>query len=264
MGAWKLKKPPISEAWIQASTTSSAEADWSWDGVHHFLQSFGEDLDVFETLPSFTPEAKKFDSLQAIAEIEVRVEPRYLRVRNKNRSRVIQVARNELLVASLRQSDSEYPGFKSLLDRFLQALDKYKEFVSIAEVANVQTHYVDIINIPDMYDEKTDIGDLFFGGPQLPDPKQGTLLNVEWTTTFRLTTVPVVVQQSVRMEPPEDFNGRFRLDWHCWHPGLETKSNEQIAKGLAESHNEVLECFKNSFKPRVWNLFEAYVEPNAF
>ncbi len=253
---FKLKKPPVIEAWIQASLEPTPESEWSWEPVANVLQSFGGDLDVFEHMPSFSPEAKKFDKDNRPTEIQIRVEPRFLRVRNKQRSKVVQIGHNELLVNSVRQDDEHYPGFEALKGSFLESLDRYRERIPVLGVHSIELHYVDLVVIPGLYDEVRELDDIFVGAPRLPEDPFGVTISSSWSNTFVNPTSNVPIQLTIEMLAPDGQDGKFRMDWHCWCPEISGLDAESITSGLSVTHDFLLKCFQAVFKPDVWKLFD--------
>lgn len=254
--SYKLNKPPLIEAWIQASVVPAPESEWTWEAADQVLRSFGGELDVFEHLPSYTPEVRKFSKDKRPTEIEIRVEPRFLRVRDQIRSKLVQISHNELIVTGIRQDDTEYPGFDKLLESFLQAFERYCEFIPVAGLQSVELHYVDLVVISELFDSGKELDELFVGAPKLPEKPFGGVVNASWSTTFMPSKPPIVAQLSVQMHPPDGGEGRFRMDWHCWCEEIESIDRDAIAARLRRAHNFVLECFRASIQPSVWQLFE--------
>lgn len=253
--AVELKNPPIVEAWIDATFRPEPESSWSWDEVEDVLQSFGGEFEVFEWLPGWTPEAKKFDKDKIPTEFQIHVEPRFLRTLDQARSQIVQIGKNKLVVTHIRQDGESYPGFSKLLGSFLNAFDSYCKQLRVVGIESLQSHYVDIVTVPNLIDGETNIQDLFVGAPQLPEEPFGSLVDVSWSITFTPSDSPIVAQLSVQMQPPEGNDGIFRLDWHCWAEEIQSLDQDAIAASLRAAHNYVLKCFQASFKPRVWQLF---------
>lgn len=253
---FELGKPPIIEGWIRATMIAAPDFEWSWPNVDLMLQSFGGDLTEFENLPEFTPKARRTDRNRLQTEIEIHVEPRYMRARAEDRSRSVQVGRNELLVTQGRSQRQSYPGFQSLLKAFLLALDRYRTHIQTLGVSHVELHYVDLVVVPEMYKQGTSPGDYFTGAPELPPDPFGDVSGVSWSAVLSRRDSQDLAQLAVQLQAPDGHDGRFRLDWHCWCPELPADDQGAVADRLTSAHNYLKCCFKALCKPVVWNLFE--------
>ena len=230
------------------------ESEWEWYAADQVLRSFRDDLPEVEMLPKATHQPMGFKKGQLTTEI--RVEPQYLRARTESRSRIVQIGRNEVLLSRIRSGDEPYPGFEVVLADFLDALGRYNEHIATESVESAELHYVDLVIIPDLYKSNNEPRDYFVGAPEFPNHPFGDVAGVSWATVFSRPESLDVMQLAVQMLPPDEGEGRFRLDWHCWCRQLPADNENPIAERLRSAHNYLLSCFRAVCKDPVWDLFE--------
>jgi uncharacterized protein (TIGR04255 family) len=220
------------------------------------LRTFCDELPKVEMLPKIKHQPKSVKEGQLPTEIEIHVEPQYLRARTESRSRIVQIGRNELLLNQIRSGDEPYPGFDAVLADFLDALGRYNEHIETDGVESAELHYVDLVVIPDLYKSGKEPRDYFVGAPEFPNQPFGNVASVSWSTVFSRPESIDVLQLAVQMLPPDEDEGRFRLDWHCLCPELRADDESPIAERLRSAHNYLLSCFQAVCKKPVWDLFE--------
>ncbi len=255
-----LRKPPIIESWIRTKMVSASESEWRWEDVGSLLESYSDELPELEMLPEVTHQPKGVEQGELTKEIEIHVRPQYLRARTASRSKIVQVGRGELLVIHTRDATQPYPGFDRMLADFRDSLARYYEHIPAEGVESAELHDVDLIVIPQMY--ACDLGprDYFEGAPVFPERPFGDVASVSWSSLFSRPDSPDFAQLSVQMLPPDEGDGRFRLDWHCWCPELPADDEGAIAERLRSAHNYLKLCFRAVCKKPVWDLFEPVEE----
>lgn len=253
---FKLRKPPVIEVWARANMVPAPESEWDWREAGAFLNSYKAELTFSEKLPAFTPQATGFDG-DIPTELTIHVEPRYLRVRNEDRSKVVQIGRHELVIAHGRTEDQPYPGFDAISGSFLDGIDRYCDRFPVADVESAELHYVDLVIIPELYAKGLPPGDYFEGAPDLPLTPFGGLAKVSWSFAFSCPGSQDSAQLSIELLAPdmESDDGRFRIDWHITCPEV-GRDRAGIAARLQVAHEYLKTCFQHVCKPIVWELFE--------
>jgi uncharacterized protein (TIGR04255 family) len=254
--SFNLNKPPVIETWARANMVPAPESTWQWLDALRLLKTYREELPILEDLPEFTPQAKRIDG-GVPTEIELLVEPRYFRCRTKDRSRIVQVGRNELVVGHGIDKGGQYPGFSELLREFLAAISRYLEHLDASSVDSVELHYVDLIVIPELYVDGKPPSEYFEGAPELPVTTFGEIINVAWSYVLSCPGGPDVAQLAVELlsPDPETQDGRFRINWHATCPELGDGKNA-VEERLSAAHDYLKRCFRKVCKPAVWELFQ--------
>ncbi|MCA9155445.1 MAG: TIGR04255 family protein [Planctomycetales bacterium] len=253
---FELGRPPIIEAWIRANFQPATETEWNWSDVANLIATYEQELCELEMLPSATPVARHLKKGQLPKEVLIKVEPRYLRARTTDRTRIVQVGQNELIVVQGRGADSGYPGFTKLLQDFMEALTRYRDHLTPLCVDSVELHYADLVVIPNMFLESLELADLFDGAPSLPADPYGNMAAVSWSIGLVCPNSTDFAELAVQMQPPDEDNGRFRLDWHRYGCELADDSPAAIAERLRIAHNYLKECFRTVCKDPVWLQFD--------
>lgn len=254
--SFKLRSPPIIEAWIRATTLPYPESEWNWGAAHEVLKSYGDALPVRERMPKFTPMPVEDAGPDGDDLIEIHVEPLCLRVRTESRSIAVQLGKNEIVVAHARTDANSTPGFNALLEGFLDALKRFEASFPIVGLAQIELHYVDLVVIPEMYVIGSSARDFFHGAPDLPSQPFGGVARVAWSHVLVAPNDIGLAQMSAELDPPDGDSGRFRLHWHFWCPGVSPHSTTTVTSRLQQAHDYLLACFRATCKDRVWQLFD--------
>jgi uncharacterized protein (TIGR04255 family) len=253
-----LGKPPVVEAWAQATMTPTPESEWDWEKAEGFLRLCKQEGEVLEFLPEWTPEAQEAIQGKRLGPIELTVEPRYVRVRSKDRSRVVQVGQNELIVVQGRDPKSGFAGFEALSASFLESVEKYGNNLGSQGVDSVELHYVDLVVVPDLYNTGLSLPEYFEGAPNLPAEKYGPVMRVAWSYKLACPNKIDYAELTVKLLPPdnEDNDGRFRLDWHAWCPNVASPDLTVAETRLRAAHDYLKSSFKELCLPPIWTLFD--------
>jgi uncharacterized protein (TIGR04255 family) len=127
---FKLGKPPIIEAWIRAAFhPTDAPEVWDWGGTMEFLESFAPELDTIEMMPEPPRVERVKNKRKRHQELQVTLEPRCFRVRNQDRSTIVQVGKTDLLVSRMRTDEAAYPGFTEVLRSFEEILERFTQSI---------------------------------------------------------------------------------------------------------------------------------------
>lgn len=253
---FELGKPPIVEGWIRASFASPAESsEWDWERTADFLGSLKEEFELptQEALRIPEPVVEKVDGSGFPTKLRVREVPKYQRIRNEAKTKVVQVGENELLVSQMRNENGEYPGFSPLRVMFMQVVEKFREAIPAGDIATLEVHYVDVVRLE--IAGEFDLREYFDGAPEPKPTPYGHSFSTEWSLKFRIPDCGDTAALSVQSLQPDDGFLPFRLDWHrwCYQVGNDAES---IALRLEVAHTYLKECFRAMCLPPVWNSFE--------
>jgi len=254
--SFELGKPPIVEGWIRASFASPAESpEWDWDRSAKFLDSLKEEFDLptREVMRIPEPIVEKVNDSGFPTELRVREVPKYQRIRNEAKTKVVQVGENDLLVSQMRNEDGQYPGFTALRDLFTDVTDRFRGAVSVGDLESLEVHYVDVVRLE--LTGEFDLRKYFDGAPEPSPTPYGHSFSTEWSLKFLTPDCDDKAELSVQSLQPDDGFLPFRLDWHrwCYEVGNDPES---IASRLDMAHTYLKKCFQAMCLTPVWNSFE--------
>ncbi len=253
---FKLGKPPIIEAWIRATFHPTDAPDaWEWTGTFEFLESFAPELDTIESLPEPPRVERVKKKGKRHQELQFTLEPRYFRVRNADRSKIVQVGKTDLLVSRMRTDAAAYPGFTEVLRSFEEILKRFTQSIGARAINTIELHYVDLIQIPLPADGRITLSDYFQGMGEPKSSPFGETWQLSWSANLIPPDSSDTAQIAFQTMPAEDQSVRFRVDWHRT-TRMTPSSEHSVRSQLTAAHKYLKSCFHSFCLPRTWELFE--------
>ncbi|MEZ6121649.1 MAG: TIGR04255 family protein [Planctomycetaceae bacterium] len=238
------------------SFASQAESvEWDWGQTAAFLDALKDEfeLPIREAMQIPEPVVEKVDGSGFPTELRLRKVPKYQRIRNEAKTKVVQVGENDLVVSQMRDENGNYAGFTPLRSLFTEVAGRFRESIPVGDIATLEVHYVDMVRLK--IKGKFDLRDYFDGAPEPRSTPYGHSFSTGWSLKFRTPDCGDTAELSVQSLQPDDGFLSFRLDWHrsCYQVGNDPES---IAVRLLLAHTYLKECFAAMCLPPVWNSFE--------
>ncbi|HEX4607017.1 MAG TPA: TIGR04255 family protein [Urbifossiella sp.] len=253
-----LGKPPVVEVsvafWFEASASA---ADWGHERAVKFLDQFQAEYPESEVQAEQRVQVQKLP--RSGSTLKTTHVPIAFRAYPPDRSRYLLTAKDYLQCIFLRTPENDYQGFQSLKAEALGKFDEYVRFHRPTKVTGFALSYVDLVRIPTV-NKRAALNDFF---TICEDPDEETF-GVAGFIRKSFKTVPPGSQDILTFEiynltkagGPDESAIPFRLEWTLQgFKGL-TVDPAAIGERLEAAHRFLLTCFKRSFTPRGWALFD--------
>lgn len=254
-----LRRPPLVEVWMSFQFQPATAAP-PWDRERYELL-----LDVlradYPNAEEMARHAVRLGPAKRSGKPQVKeVIDQVLAVRAYSESglRAIHLWPDRLVVNYLRGDSEPYPGFPALLEEAVVLCRAYSECYHPVGVVQVALHYVDVVELPVPASRVIRSEDYLTLNLQFPEAAFGAI------GTFDLKAVfyPVDNSQAVQLgfSTLKSVEGApvrpFRLEWHTGERADSIMTEDEIRLNLRRAHDRLETCFRQSFTPAGWALFE--------
>jgi uncharacterized protein (TIGR04255 family) len=253
----KLGKPPIVQAWIEFHFDHAPDRpEWDWRVASDFFDQFQDEYPEREVYVQREFKIEKLDRNQKPEFVDKGVSLDGMRAFPADRRRCLQLSQNTL-VCNFVRTENGYEGFTELKREALAKLRAYVEFFRPTRLIQFAIQYVDLVRIP-FVDSRIDLKDYFTIGNDLPEADFGPMLSFLVQYTTRPPSSSDVLEVRLRNEQPDPQGpmGQFRMDWRLMAAEGLDLAEDVLGPRLDQSHDRLLDCFKKSFTPRAWAMFE--------
>ena len=254
--------PPVAELWVSFSfAPNEAKTGWDLGQVGKFLQRYMDEFPRLERAleTELHVEETSASDLPRVIGRDVRV--KYVRASNADRSRILQLADDELAFHLLKRGDN-YPRFSAVREAITPKLNDYLRDFQPASIRKAVIHYLDIIDIPIPVEGKIEIRDYFPFVTDLPELPFG---QVQFTAQQFVAECPVDegplhLQIRTLQSPPEKRVFRFRVDWQKHSTNVNSLDLANIWNRLDRSHHYLRDCFEHFLTKSTLDLFGPFSE----
>jgi uncharacterized protein (TIGR04255 family) len=254
----KLGKPPIMQAWIEFRFDHPADRpEWGWPAASTFFDQFQDEYPERELAVQHQLQIEKVEKNRKPLVVDERVNLAGVRAFRADRTRYLQLSQDTLACNFLRTDSNGYEGFDALKQEALAKLRAYVEFFRPTRLLQFAMQYVDLVRIP-FQQNRIDLKDYFTISHDLPEEVFGPTLNflVQYTTRPPGSRDLLEVRLWTEQTDPQGPTGQFRMDWRLMaFEGL-TFAEDVLGPRLEEAHDRLLDCFRKSFTPQAWAMFD--------
>jgi uncharacterized protein (TIGR04255 family) len=257
-GAMKLGKPPIIQAWIEFQFDHAADRpEWGWPTASAFFDPFQEEYPEREVLAEHQLYIAKIERNQKPWVVEERVDITGMRAFRADQGRYLQLSQDTLVCNFLRTGANGYEGFEPLKREALAKLRAYVHFFRPTRLLRFAMQYVDLVRIP-FQQNQIELKDYFTFAHDLPGEVFGPTLNFLVQYTTRPPGSRDLLEVRLRNEPPDPHGptGQFRMDWRLMAFEELSFAEDVLGPRLDQAHDRLLDCFRKSFTPQAWALFD--------
>lgn len=236
--------------------------EWGWQAASAFFDQFQEEYPEREIAVQHRLMIEKVERNQKPRVVDERVHLEGMRVFRADRGRCLQLSQDTLACNFLRTDASGYEGFDALKREALAKLRAYVGHFRPTRLLQFAMQYVDLVRIP-FRDGRIELGDYFTLGHDLNEGAFGPTLNflVQYTTRPPGSRDALEVRLWNEPPDPEGPTGLFRMDWRLTaFEGL-SFAEDVLGPRLDQAHERLLDCFKKSFTPQAWAMFEPAPDP---
>lgn len=252
-----LGNPPVVEVFIALEFVPAPDGQpWNFGTAQEFALSIDSDWDEAKILTS--REVQVAEMQQGLPQIvgEKHVIDR-VQLFDKDRTSCIQFNRTAMIYNSLR-SGTDYPGYEKI---YKAAELKFKSFVEFFRPVNVREAvicYVDVINIPVGNKTSVELSDYFKMGVNLEEDVFGPMSHYEFRSAFDCKVDPGPLLLSIQSLPgrPGQDHLRLRMEWQKICVQFDKLDLAEIKRRLDTSKQHLSDCFRESFTPEGWQLFD--------
>lgn len=254
----KLGKPPIIQAWVEFRFDHAAERpEWDWQAASAFFDQFLEEYPEREVAVQHQLQIVKVESNEKPWAVDERVNLVGMRAFRADRGRYVQVSQDTLACNFMRTAASGYEGFDALKREALAKLRAYVDFFRPTRLLQFAMQYVDLVRIPFQHN-RIELKDYFTLGHDLPEADFGPILNflVQYTTCPPDSRDLLEVRLWNESPDPQGPTGQFRMDWRLMAFEELSFTEDVLGHRIDQAHDRLLDCFKKSFTPQAWAMFE--------
>jgi uncharacterized protein (TIGR04255 family) len=255
----ELGAPPVIEVGIEFHFDPRPDrAPWTLQVAGPFVERFQTTFPNVEVVQSEEVQIERRSPGGLPEKITGKINLDRVRAHNAEGARWIQVG-NDLLVFSLIRQQQNYPGFEQVRVEAMEVLDSYIEHFQPASVRRAALTYLDQVEIPiPSGSSGVRLEDYFRLRPEFPDPDFGGVgafaLQMQFPNPEQHEPVTVLLQTA----PAAPGSGicRFQMHWHCLCEDVRSLDKEEISRRLETARVRLRKCFRASFTPLGWALFQ--------
>jgi uncharacterized protein (TIGR04255 family) len=254
----KLGKPPIIQAWIEFRFDHAADRPvWGWPAASAFFDQFQEDYPEREVAVQHQLQVVKVESNQQPRVVDERVDLAGMRAFRADRGRYLQLTQEALACNLVRTDAKGYEGFDALKREALAKLRAYIDFFRPTRLLQLAVQYVDLVRIP-FQQGRIHLKDYFTLGYDLPEAVFGPTLSFLVQYASQPPDSRDILEVRLWNEPPDPQGptGQFRMDWRLMAFEELSFAEDVLGPRLDQAHDRLLDCFKKSFTPLAWMIFE--------
>ncbi len=254
----KLGKPPIIQAWVEFRFDQAADRpEWGWQAASAFFDQFQEEYPEREVAVQHQLQVVKVESNKKPQVVDERVNLAGMRAFRSDRGRYIQLSQDTLVCNFVRTGAKGYEGFDALRGEALTKLRAYVDFFRPTRLLQFAVQYVDLVRIP-FQQGRIELKDYFTLGYDLPEAVFGPTLNflVQYATQPPGSRDILEVRLWNELPDPQGPIGQFRMDWRLMAFEELGFAEAVLGPRLDQAHDRLLDCFKKSFTPQAWAMFE--------
>ncbi|HZV04248.1 MAG TPA: TIGR04255 family protein [Gemmataceae bacterium] len=253
-----MGKPPIIQAWIEFRFDHATDRpEWGWPLASAFFDQFQNDYPEREVMVHHQFQIAKVESKQKPRVVDERVDLAGMRAFQADRGRYLQLSQDSLVCNFVRTDAKGYEGFDALKREALSKLRAYVNFFRPTRLLQLAMQYVDLVRIP-FQQSRIELKDYFTLGYDLPEEVFGPTLNflVQYATRPPGSRDILEVRLWNEQLDPEGPTGQFRMDWRLVAFEELSFAQDVLGPRLDQAHERLLDCFKKSFTPQAWAMFE--------
>ena len=252
-----FKKPPVVEAWIEFRFALTQEKSiWDESAAVDLVKSHFEDFkpESFSKYVRIEVDAKTGKpNLTGVQELFDRV-----RAFTDGRDLCVQAGRDVLVLNQLNKG--EWPGYEPMRDAAIKAAKKYMEFREFDEpvVVAVGLHYRDVVSLPRCPGSGIKLEEWFRIYPEVPEGDFGAMSGFKFSVhlpTMCEGANVVLTTQSLPIDPGNDSELRFAIDWHV-SSADRIEGVDRARQWLDSVHKGLRSSFDKAFTPECLALFE--------
>jgi uncharacterized protein (TIGR04255 family) len=152
--------------------------------------------------------------------------------------------------------ESQYPGFKAVLEKAFDMLDSYTRHFRPSAVCRMILSYFDIINIATQAGAGIELDDYFKLGVKLPENLFEPLNAFTIQVALPESTQSDKIQLLFATEPNNEENKlRFSMRWHTLCGHIDTLDMEELRYRLTAANERMEKCFFACFTEKGLGLF---------
>lgn len=256
----KLGKPPVVQVSIEFHFESSpTEPAWEFTRSAEFIDQFRDQYPEAEVASEHQlAEVQKLDRGTKPTLVAKQV-PVAVRAFPTNRSRYVLHSKDFLLCVFARTGGNDYEGFPALKAEAMSKLLAYLAFFRPAKLIGVALRYVDFFRIP-VVEGKAELEDFFTICSEPDERTFGTTVVFRKAFTTRLPgSDDILTCELYNVPRPKDeaaLGIPFRMEWGLHVTKNITWEGTSLADRLEMAHDRLTDCFRQSFTPVGWALFE--------
>lgn len=261
----KLGKPPIVQAWIEFRFDHAADRPkWDWPAASAFFDSFQNEYPEREVVVQHQLQIAKVEGNQKPRIVDERVDLAGMRAFRTDHARYIHLTQDTLACTFVRTDVNGYEGFDALKREALTKLRAYVDFFHPTRLLQLAMQYVDLVRIPFQQD-RIELKDYFTLSQDLPEADFGPTLNFLVQYATRPPGSRDILEVWLRNEPPDPHGpiGQFRMDWRLMASEELSFAEDVLGSRLDRAHDRLLDCFKKSFTPQAWAMFEPVLDSDT-
>jgi uncharacterized protein (TIGR04255 family) len=254
----KLGKPPIIQAWIEFQFDHAADRpEWGWSAASAFFDQFQDEYPEREVAVQHRLQIAKVERNQKPQVVDERVDLAGIRAFRADRGRYLQLSQDTLACNFVRTDATGYEGFDALKREALAKLRAYVNCFRPTRLLQFAMQYVDLVRIP-FQQGRIELKDYFTLGHDLPEAVFGPTLNflVQYATQPPGSKDMLEVRLWNELPDPHGPTGQFRMDWRLMAFEELTFAEDALGPQLDQAHDRLLDCFRKSFTPQAWAMFE--------
>ncbi len=255
-GPWH---PPVIEVGIEFHFDPRPDREpWTLQVAGPFLERFQAAFPEVEVVQSEKIRIERRSPHGVPEKISGKIRLDRVRARNPEGSRWIQVG-NDLLVFSLVRQQQAYPGFTQVRSEALEVFDRHREHFQPVSVRRAALSYLDQVEIPVPAGRAVvQLEHYFRLRPEFPDlefgPAGAFALQMHFPGKDQSEPVTVLLQSAPTA--PGSGIGRFQLHWLCLCEDVRSLDKDEITRRLESARVRLRDCFRASFTPEGWKLFQ--------